>query len=123
MHTCPVCGYSKLEFPPEDFTICPSCGTEFGYQDTCRSHKDLRDRWIANGPKWHSLVIKPPYLWNPYQQLIDAKYGLDIPFVNGLIIKQETTYLVVNDTTEMTIADGSLFRNGIATSRSVQFCY
>ena len=27
MYTCPVCGYAALKYPPEDFTICPSCGS------------------------------------------------------------------------------------------------
>ena len=73
MHICPGCGYAKLEFAPEDFTICPSCGTEFGYQDATRSYYDLCQDWIAGGLKWHSRVEELPFPWNPYNQLITSK--------------------------------------------------
>jgi predicted RNA-binding Zn-ribbon protein involved in translation (DUF1610 family) len=39
MYTCPVCGFQGLSEPAYDehyctfFEICPSCGTEFGYDD------------------------------------------------------------------------------------------
>lgn len=80
MHTCPVCGYDQLLYPPEDFTICPSCGTEFGYHDSARSHRELRLQWIRSGALWQSAVIQPPPLWNGYEQLIRAAYGSDVPF-------------------------------------------
>ena len=70
MHTCPVCGYNKLFYPPLDESICPSCYTEFGYDDATRSHPELRREWLANGPKWAGAnVMPPPYGWNPYEQL------------------------------------------------------
>lgn len=96
MHTCPVCGYAQLEFPPEDFTICPSCGTEFGYQDTTRSHADLRRDWIANGLQWYSRVENPPIHWNPFEQLIKANHGADIPYLQGMIIKQAVSFAVLS---------------------------
>jgi|GEM_PF-1428062 len=68
-YTCPVCAYDGLEEPPAYFTICPSCGTEFGYQDTLRGHDELRADWIAQGPTWHSSVIAAPYKWNGMEQL------------------------------------------------------
>jgi len=85
MHTCPVCGYAKLEFPPEDFTICPSCGTEFGYQDASTSHQVLRQKWVSKGPVWHSVVVPQPPLWNGYLQLIKAHMfsAEDIPWLKG----------------------------------------
>lgn len=92
MHTCPVCGYAQLEFPPEDFTICPSCGTEFGYQDTSRSHATLRQEWIAGGLQWHSRVENPPPRWNPYWQLIKANHDGDIPDAKRIVIRQVISY-------------------------------
>src|ERR1700678_4028583 len=64
--TCPVCGFTGLTEAPYDehgcasFEICPSCGTEFGYDDANRSHEDLRKAWLAAGKTWWSQTIKPP---------------------------------------------------------------
>lgn len=74
MHTCPVCGYKKLRRPPDDYVICPSCGTEFGYTDSNTTHSDLQREWLAKGAKWHSRVIPQPYGWNGYLQLEDAGF-------------------------------------------------
>src|ERR1017187_2514155 len=87
MHVCPVCGYNKLEFPPEDFTICPSCGTEFGYQDAMVAHRVLRQRWIASGAVWHSRVIPRPLFWNADQQIINANLAFDLDWPK--IVKTE----------------------------------
>ncbi len=70
MHTCPVCGYNRLSRPAEDFLICPSCGTEFGYHDANTSVETLRLEWIASGAPWRSLVIARPADWNPILQLV-----------------------------------------------------
>jgi hypothetical protein len=68
--TCPVCGFNRLRHPPQDENICPSCYTEFGYDDATRSHAELRREWLGNGPKWEGAnVMRPPYGWNPYEQL------------------------------------------------------
>jgi hypothetical protein len=43
-YSCHVCGYSMLDEPPYDkygcatYTICPCCGTEFGYDDSLTEH-------------------------------------------------------------------------------------
>ena len=71
MHTCPVCGYPKLSEPPRNFTICPSCGTEFEYDDAFASHVELRSAWLRNGAKWWSPVDPSPENWDPYLQ-VDA---------------------------------------------------
>jgi hypothetical protein len=71
MHLCPVCGYDPLEDPPENFIICPSCGTEFGYDDAFASHADLRPKWLRNGAQWWSTVDPKPEHWDPQQQ-VDA---------------------------------------------------
>ena len=68
-YLCPVCGYDELDLPPFDFTICPSCGTEFGNDDYDLSHAQLRARWIALGPAWWSQSETPPVGWNPMEQL------------------------------------------------------
>ncbi len=78
-YTCPVCGYAKLKYPPQDYTICPSCGTEFGYKDFATTHEELRDRWIASGAHWHSQRIPPPADWNPFEQLVQAGYIEAVP--------------------------------------------
>ena len=69
MHTCPVCGYSRLEEPPRDFTICPSCGTEFGYDDAFTTVDQLRANWLRTGPRWWSTVDATPEGWDPYLQV------------------------------------------------------
>ena len=70
MYICPVCGYNQLKYPPRDETICPSCYTEFGYDDATRNHAQLRAEWLANGAHWEGANVMPPPLgWNAYEQL------------------------------------------------------
>jgi hypothetical protein len=71
---CPVCLYDGLRAEPTDFRICPSCGTEFGYHDAVRSHRQLRDEWLARGPEWHSAVVTRPAGWDGIAQI---SAGLD----------------------------------------------
>jgi hypothetical protein len=73
LHPCPICGYG-LEYPPDDYEICPSCGVEFGYETAGRSFAELRNEWIATGAHWASPVDKPPKGWNPWQQLSNAGF-------------------------------------------------
>lgn len=73
-HICPVCGYDRLEEMAYDgtapsFEICPSCGTEFGYDDSGRSHEELRSTWVAKGCHWWSTFQSPPPGWDPTDQL------------------------------------------------------
>jgi len=74
-YTCPVCGYDRLRYPPRDNTICPSCGTEFSYDDFLDSHEYLRAQWIAKGARWWSPNQPPPPGWNPVVQLLRSGYG------------------------------------------------
>jgi len=73
--SCPVCGFGQLLEPPYDksggasFEICPSCGTEFGYDDATKSHAELRKAWLAAGSPWWSRVNPPPPNWDPAEQL------------------------------------------------------
>ena len=79
MYVCPVCGYNGLQYPPANFTICPSCYTEFGYDDATLTHEALRREWIQNGMQWEaSNITPPPPGWNPVQQLLDAGFGYDV---------------------------------------------
>lgn len=75
LFTCPVCGYNHMDEPAYDrmgcatYTICPSCGTEFGYDDSNAAHAQLRERWIGGGMNWWSKATAPPPGWNPERQL------------------------------------------------------
>jgi hypothetical protein len=69
MHTCPVCGYDKLRRPAANHLICPSCGTQFEYHDSIRTHAELREQWVAGGMLWHSRARPAPPDWNPREQL------------------------------------------------------
>ena len=77
-HTCPVCGYAQLDEPALDllgeptYSICPSCGTQFGYDDATRSHDELRADWLAGGGAWWSEVKHAPADWNATTQLASA---------------------------------------------------
>jgi hypothetical protein len=70
--TCPVCSYKNMPFPPEDYNICPCCGTEFGNDDANTTHDELLARWLHNGAPW--FFGAAPLGWNPYLQLRDRPY-------------------------------------------------
>lgn len=67
-YRCPVCAYGLNE-PPENYYICPCCGTEFENDDYKTSHSELRARWIARGTPWFSDATHPPDSWDPIAQL------------------------------------------------------
>jgi hypothetical protein len=69
MYTCPVCGFDRLDDPPDNYTICPCCGTEFEYDDVRTTRADLRRTWVEGGYKWWSKLEHPPAGWNPEMQL------------------------------------------------------
>lgn len=98
MYFCPVCGYSGLRRPPVDHTICPSCGTQFGYSDAGpdplpEKQALLRKIWVGKGAQWHSRYIPQPFLWNPWDQLIKANLMVDAPWVHGAVVTETTTYV------------------------------
>ena len=74
-YICTVCGYDGLNEPPYDekgcasFSICPCCGTEFGYDDHSLSHEALRKKWIESGMKWWSATTPKPTPFNPIVQV------------------------------------------------------
>jgi hypothetical protein len=72
MYLCPVCGYDQLEDPPKSFTICPSCGTEYGFDDAFLTYPELRAAWVGNGAKWWSPVDPLSTNWNPSTQLLNV---------------------------------------------------
>src|SRR5687768_8848091 len=68
---CPVCGFDALEEPPRDFTICPCCGTEFGYDDfgpdadgIARRQHELRWQWLEQGAPWFDVETAPAEGWD-----------------------------------------------------------
>ncbi len=69
-YECPVCGYDQLPSPPADYTICPSCGTEFGVSDVEYTLDELQSEWVRSGYRWHSRVVQRPTHWNPSEQLL-----------------------------------------------------
>ena len=77
---CPVCGYKKLTKPPLNFSICPCCGTEFGYDDAKLFHAELRRQWALAGARWFSRAVNPTPEWNPWLQLINAGFYDALPF-------------------------------------------
>lgn len=75
--TCPVCGYPDMTEPPKDYYICPSCGTEFGNDDTLFTYDELREHWLENGARWFSRITSPPVGWDAYKQLFNAGLGYE----------------------------------------------
>lgn len=79
--TCLVCGFAGLTSAPYDasgcasFDICPSCGTEFGYDDASKSHRELRQLWLAAGAPWRSSRVSIPEGWNAVDQIRAAGLG------------------------------------------------
>lgn len=66
---CPVCGF-RLAAGLHDHQICPSCGTEFGYDDAGVTHAQLRRRWLDAGAPWFSDYTQAPTDWNPETQVM-----------------------------------------------------
>lgn len=67
-YPCPVCGYA-MEDPPQDYNICPSCGTEFDPLLTQDNYEEMRRSWVATGPTWWSKFEEQPGGWNPIAQI------------------------------------------------------
>lgn len=95
MYICPVCGYNKLRRPADDFLICPSCGTQFGYTDANRDLDQLRDRWLSRG-LWYSQRIPEPSNWNPIRQLENLGHIITTPTRNTIETRQEPSIFLGN---------------------------
>jgi hypothetical protein len=76
MIICPVCGYRFLREDALNHGICPSCGTEFGYDDVGRSHESLRMEWLCNGGEWFDKSVGPPAGWDALTQVMAAFYPI-----------------------------------------------
>ncbi len=85
-YLCPVCGFRQLALPARDDTICPCCGTHFGYHDYATTHEELRRKWVASGAHWFSRARARPPGWDPFEQLIEARM---IPFQLAGVMQQE----------------------------------
>lgn len=86
MHRCPVCGYDELPYPPRNFNICPSCGTEFENDDfgtteaeVKQRQLELRNAWVTTGPSWFSRVTPQPPHWDGLAQLLHAGFPARLP--------------------------------------------
>jgi len=73
--TCPVCGYDKINETTLKWSICPSCGTQFGLSDNGRTYAQLRHDWIQGGATWQDDYILPPPYWSPINQLRNIEYN------------------------------------------------
>ena len=77
-YLCPVCGYPELDDPAYDeygcssYEICPCCGTQFGYDDTEKSHFQLRVEWVQQGGRWWSSTLETTENWDAERQLFKA---------------------------------------------------
>lgn len=128
MYSCPVCGYDRLEQAPRDFAICPSCYTEFGYDDATRSHDELRKAWLRKGAPWEAgNVFPPPDGWNGYAQLLRAGLGYDFASrgdeprevtidLGTMVTRVGGAGSVVAHVTSRIVAVGSPVRLGISNS-------
>ena len=75
---CPVCAYKQLSRPPQDDTICPCCGTHFGYHDYATTHEELRMRWISTGARWFSRARQQPADWDAMTQLLEGGFAIQL---------------------------------------------
>lgn len=80
-YQCKVCAYSQMPSPPEDYSICPCCGVEYGVDDAFESYRVLRDDWLREGGHWFSQrqPYQRPVNWNAWDQLDLAEYDYGIP--------------------------------------------
>ena len=74
MMMCPVCAYRFLSDDALNHDVCPSCGTEFGYDDVAQSHESLRMEWLGNSGPWFDRSVGPPADWDPVAQVMAAFY-------------------------------------------------
>lgn len=114
MNSCPVCGYRGLRNPPRNFTICPSCGTEFESDDfgvtreeIAQRRAELRNAWIEDGLQWHSRVIPRPSNWDGVTQLLLAGFPFrlahgDITVSSRLLLPKPHVLVHVTSTVDMT---------------------
>src|SRR5687768_11699896 len=96
---CPVCGFD-LGFPAWNEVsasdeICPSCGIQFGYNDSRpesreRVYDEWRRKWLDGGAEWWSSR-PPPEGWNPRDQLRKIFAQADFVILSGLFTSTDGT--------------------------------
>ena len=72
-YVCPVCGF-LLDYPPDDFNICPSCGVEFCADTAEYSIQYLQNAWIDRGMVWSSRVLPKPANYDSLAQLARLRF-------------------------------------------------
>lgn len=73
--TCPVCGFDNINEPKLKWSICPSCGTQFGLSDSHYSYSELREMWIRDkNMAWQGPESLRPLKWSPIIQLFRAGF-------------------------------------------------
>jgi hypothetical protein len=122
-YTCPVCGYDKLISPPANYHICPSCGTEFEYDDFATSHDLLLKQWIREGMPWHKTRTGPPPGWDPVVQIFQA--GLGAALIEFMAREARQSYEAITLGTVQPYVSGSikLTTNAPAHQLSTQNCF
>ncbi len=107
---CPVCAF-WMSKAPVDYTMCPSCGTEFGVDDVDQSFSEIRSQWLDAGAPWWSTLIGPPENWNPIKQIKEFREELANairPFekVSLSKLRELSIFLGKPETTQATWAPG-----------------
>ncbi len=74
-YVCPVCGFGRCELPPTDYSICGSCGTEFGYDNRILTLAQLREEWIRGGCQWFDAKEPKPPGWDAYCETLKILAG------------------------------------------------
>lgn len=102
-HICPVCLYPHLEDPPQEFSICPCCGTEFGVDDfalapeeVLLAQRQLRWRWLQSGAAWFDPGTPQPAGWSAYKQVLGSPLSIrtssrDVAGTNHSVVKTYVT--------------------------------
>ena len=75
LYYCRVCGFENQNPPwgpkgkDPSRSICPCCGSEFGYDDATEAGiKSARERWFNDGCEWFVEGLKP-MRWTPQKQI------------------------------------------------------
>ena len=65
--------------PPDNYNICPCCGTEFEYTNAGIADEHVRAKWLSKGAPWSSRIIPRPHGWSALRQLAQAGFYTAIP--------------------------------------------